>query len=954
MSATTPIFECGKFGETIRCKDQAGQIQTIDCIAPLDPNQMYYLYKCHLTQENTFINCEMISSNISGDQIRESKTPYQPLHVCQIKLNQISKNLMELIKQRQQRLLTYQERNRVEYYLLLLREHLIKKYQDEKRENQLIRQVKANKIDPNEVAKELGLTELADLLQLDEIKNFQGTFDQWILHEQEQKDILEKNQTAGGDNLKGYQKAKQQFDQIKAGKEVTPEQVKLLDDLDQFISNFYRVAEQIKRDQSREDREATIARMAKGDPELDEMLTGEALSKPLPKPSITEDQLSEETIKARRTRAEQICPKLIKSFNDLKETIENPRPEKPESLGEIYAKSYLLLFSLYEYYKFNYNQEFARICYQITPEKIAKLAEIIEEKYPQANKDIKYYKANFHYTFIYRKFQIEDEKDPNLEINNLSTYIRSNSKRVLFERQHLSDPNPTAVSLIDKVFFEYMIGLIRSDYLEYLRGGKRGYPVIQRKQDLRKTTNEYLENHTENLTKMTDEETNLLKFMFHLLSYSSYHQITACLRDDKYFNKNVNLRKMDSAIFNLARSNSIRGNAKKAMIFLLKRAKEDESDQITCLFAQQWDLEKKEMLDIDEIYVYEVAQKRKHDLTNEISRWKKHMDSRYFEEYQAFVPKRGLNRPYCKNKRLLIVFLTLRGFWGESGHQNMLIIDLKNRSAERFEPNGPSFLYSYDQTRKIDKFLERYLKDEFGADFQYQGPNEVCPYIRHGVQSKQKHIGKGGFCVVWSTYYAYFRMLNPDIDPKIANQAMLYKDWEAGEKYSDEELLDLITKFLSYIEMVASDELIKNVEKVDTCPENTEKAIKAELNSYQEQLESATKKGIRLRGILEAIKDIQKSVQLDDCDQEIRDQVQLVEKLDQENLKIAQLCLETMNRLKDLNQQILEATYLRKRVTGVEEAMSQILSGTEECSAKIKQLQDLVYQSLNINRSLFR
>lgn len=102
-------------------------------------------------------------------------------------------------------------------------------------------------------------------------------------------------------------------------------------------------------------------------------------------------------------------------------------------------------------------------------------------------------------------------------------------------------------------------------------------------------------------------------------------------------------------------------------------------------------------------------------------------------------------------------------------HANMLVYDKETNSMERFEPNGANPPYSFHyKDAHLDKQLLQYFRDHF-KDMSYLKPEDFLPVI--GFQANEevdvaKRIGDpGGFCVVWSIWYALQRARYPYIAP---------------------------------------------------------------------------------------------------------------------------------------------------------------------------------------------
>lgn len=104
-------------------------------------------------------------------------------------------------------------------------------------------------------------------------------------------------------------------------------------------------------------------------------------------------------------------------------------------------------------------------------------------------------------------------------------------------------------------------------------------------------------------------------------------------------------------------------------------------------------------------------------------------------------------------------------------HANILIIDTKNKTIERFEPNGknnPRDLYYNAElldTILINKF------NELIPRYSYLKPSDFLPDIGFQIletldNEKCKRLGDpNGFCAVWCVWWAEQRVTNPTIKP---------------------------------------------------------------------------------------------------------------------------------------------------------------------------------------------
>lgn len=149
------------------------------------------------------------------------------------------------------------------------------------------------------------------------------------------------------------------------------------------------------------------------------------------------------------------------------------------------------------------------------------------------------------------------------------------------------------------------------------------------------------------------------------------------------------------------------------------------------------------------------------------------------KDYQLLFPygKKNfdLNMNTCK-KRFIVVplfFENPKNCSNGVAHYNVLIIDKQLKTMERFESYG----YKQYDTKKTyemfksfdDKIAKLYSK------YTYYSPNQFCPM--EGLQEiEERQIDNnsdietesdpGGFCGVWSIWYAELRLKHPDMDRK--------------------------------------------------------------------------------------------------------------------------------------------------------------------------------------------
>ncbi len=105
-------------------------------------------------------------------------------------------------------------------------------------------------------------------------------------------------------------------------------------------------------------------------------------------------------------------------------------------------------------------------------------------------------------------------------------------------------------------------------------------------------------------------------------------------------------------------------------------------------------------------------------------------------------------------------------------HANILFWDIKNKTVERFEPNGANYPIGLNYNPELlDSYIESKLK-QFDSELVYYPPYKFLPTISFQILEnletpKCKKIGDpNGFCGVWCTWWVYQRMLNIN-NPKL-------------------------------------------------------------------------------------------------------------------------------------------------------------------------------------------
>jgi hypothetical protein len=146
----------------------------------------------------------------------------------------------------------------------------------------------------------------------------------------------------------------------------------------------------------------------------------------------------------------------------------------------------------------------------------------------------------------------------------------------------------------------------------------------------------------------------------------------------------------------------------------------------------------------------------------------------------------------CKKKSIRFIGITLiiyKSKEAKSSHVNVIIIDTKKHTMERFEPFG-SKTFTKTENTTINNMLSDLIKYQVGDEYTYVPPSKISPF--KGVQSKADAFC--GMCVTWALMYLHLRLLNPDTNPK-----QIVKNMKKGKP---EQLRNKIKKYARYIERV--------------------------------------------------------------------------------------------------------------------------------------------------------
>jgi ankyrin repeat protein len=139
-------------------------------------------------------------------------------------------------------------------------------------------------------------------------------------------------------------------------------------------------------------------------------------------------------------------------------------------------------------------------------------------------------------------------------------------------------------------------------------------------------------------------------------------------------------------------------------------------------------------------------------------------------------------------------------------HANILFWNVKNKTLERFDPNGSNYPLGLNYNPELlDSLLETKFKG-FDLNIQYYPPNKFLPpigfQILEGLETPEcKKIGDpNGFCGVWCIWWIYQRLLNIN-NPKlsitnIANELINYI------KFDNQSFKNIIRNFSKKITII--------------------------------------------------------------------------------------------------------------------------------------------------------
>ena len=136
----------------------------------------------------------------------------------------------------------------------------------------------------------------------------------------------------------------------------------------------------------------------------------------------------------------------------------------------------------------------------------------------------------------------------------------------------------------------------------------------------------------------------------------------------------------------------------------------------------------------------------------------------------------------------------------KEGHRNVIIIDKKNKTVERFEPHGESVPVLNRNGKEVlfNKYTDIDLKELFQENlpgYRYIPTLEYCPAIGpQNKQARQMKCDEGGYCVVYSALYGHLRLLFPNMSRKEIVETWL-------NSFTPAEMLNLIERYENWFDI---------------------------------------------------------------------------------------------------------------------------------------------------------
>ena len=134
----------------------------------------------------------------------------------------------------------------------------------------------------------------------------------------------------------------------------------------------------------------------------------------------------------------------------------------------------------------------------------------------------------------------------------------------------------------------------------------------------------------------------------------------------------------------------------------------------------------------------------------------------------------------------------------QGSHANMLLIDKKNKTIERFEPNGFNSPLGLNYNPELlDNILENKFTD---YELKYFRPADFLPVIGFQILENLEELtckklgDPNGFCGIWCTWWVYHRLKNPKILNKDLALLLIQKI-----KLENKKFKNVIRNFAYYV-----------------------------------------------------------------------------------------------------------------------------------------------------------
>ena len=170
-------------------------------------------------------------------------------------------------------------------------------------------------------------------------------------------------------------------------------------------------------------------------------------------------------------------------------------------------------------------------------------------------------------------------------------------------------------------------------------------------------------------------------------------------------------------------------------------------------------------------------------------------------------------------------------------HANILFWDVKNKTIERFEPNGSNYPMGMNYNPELLDDLIESKFTQFDSEIQYYSPFKFLPPISFQIleineTSKCKRIGDpNGFCGVWCIWWVYQRMLN--IDTNAINISNIANELINRLKFDNQSFKNVIRNFSKKITQIRDGYLKKfNLDINDWVVGNYSQATLDKLEKY--------------------------------------------------------------------------------------------------------------------------